>query len=80
MRSPEKRTLTQREKRALASRTEATPGLFSTRYTPRGERAELRQLIEEGRIVRQSFADKLTDHTEPGERSSAESSAEETVL
>jgi hypothetical protein len=78
MRSSKKRTLTQQGKRALPA--QATAGLFSTRYTPRGERAELRQLIEEGRIVRQSFADKLTDHTEPGERSSAESSAEEAAL
>jgi hypothetical protein len=60
VRSPKKRTLPQREKRSLL----ATPGLLATRYAPGGERALLRRHIEEGRAVRQRFADSLTDHTE----------------
>ncbi len=58
MRNKKKRALTQREIRPLQA--QATHGLFSTRYAPRGERAQLRPLVEEGRAVRKSFEDSLT--------------------
>ena len=62
MRSRKARQLTAQEKRALAS-----AGLVVTRYTPDGERAEIRQLAPESDKRRRSFAMRLADDTPASE-------------
>ena len=58
MRSKKARQLTAAEMRALAS-----AGLVVTRYTPDGERAEIRQLAPESDKWKRSFAMMFADDT-----------------
>jgi hypothetical protein len=63
MRNRKKRLfLTAAEKRTLAS-----TGLTVTRYSPDGERAEVRQLAPESFERRKDFACRLTDDTKASE-------------
>jgi hypothetical protein len=64
MRDRKKRTLSQAEKRALAS-----AGLTVTRYNAGGERAVVTQLAPESDERRRSFAMRLTNQDDVNEAS-----------